>query len=542
METKNQQPVYFFDSQSGATYLHETELPAKRNHLYLVMNRGKLNFGSFSMNSKKRVKDSDILNIQGHFIPYKNSFTNLIYNTEAKEEKRIFFWIGDAPGMGDVESLFYDEIPESLIFKGKPESVGHFRIFVFQRVVGYEIIYFDGDDFYSLFTEDPALIPAKVVMLARKFSLPLNHDLKVLSEIEFSLSAVTEASEMGDEAEGSELAGVAGGSEKEIDIRRVADDAPCFFLPDYFPVKKRYSNISRNKQVKSIKNIIRLWNRNLNIILVLLLAVLVVNIAAHIYLKKDNGFFSKQFDTVNMKMEMSEDIRFRLNNTREKLASYPDHMQYLKTVSEAMGPEAVLIAYSLREGKITMEGYCADSLALLSQLRKSSNFKDVKFKTAVTKNAHSKRERFEIEIILSDVSPTGQDTDEKKPAVKVTSTAKEKSQAVPAKIGKEPVPAKKENLAKSVPVKKKVVPSKKKHSGKYPPGKKKPLPVTPKGKKKTALMKDSARHIASDTDPANQRLLEIQRPFLETIFGIPLPCVAGNPSRVAGVAGRRYNG
>ncbi|MCP4150045.1 MAG: hypothetical protein GY757_20025, partial [bacterium] len=155
--------VYFFNSENGEIYRTQEELPKKKSHLYLVINRENLYFGSFPIDTKKRLKDTDILNIQGHFIPYKDQFTNIIYNTDRKGtlEKRFFFWIGPPLAGNEVESYFYDEIPESLIFKGDPEEIKNYTLFVFTRAGGYEIIYFNGEDFYSLFEKELPAIQEK---------------------------------------------------------------------------------------------------------------------------------------------------------------------------------------------------------------------------------------------------------------------------------------------------------------------------------------------------------------------------------------------
>ena len=52
------------------------------------------------------------------------------------------------------------------------------------------------------------------------------------------------------------------------------------------------------------------------------------------------------------------------------------------------------------EGKILIEGYSPDSLGILTALRKTNQFQDVRFKTTVTKNVQSQKEKFEIEILL----------------------------------------------------------------------------------------------------------------------------------------------
>lgn len=287
-----------------------------------------------------------------------------------------------------MESYFYDEIPESLVFKGDPAAVSNYNIFVFKRITGYEIIYFDEKSFYSIFEKEVSRLPEGVVLLARKFSLPLKEEgrTRVLSEVRL---------DMGDyETEGYRL---------DVDLIGDSENG-CFFLPDVVPVRKQFSNISQNKQVKSVRDMMRLWDRNLNIIILCLLLLLVVNGVFYFYLKKDNSGFRDKFTTVSDIMDGSELLEFRLNKLKTRLAGYPDHMLYLQTIAKAAAVDenTMLIDYTLGDGQVTIEGYSGDSLAFLSRLRDSKQFKEVKFKTTVTKNAYSSREKFEIEIRLKD--------------------------------------------------------------------------------------------------------------------------------------------
>jgi hypothetical protein len=75
-------------------------------------------------------------------------------------------------------------------------------------------------------------------------------------------------------------------------------------------------------------------------------------------------------------------------------------MRYLKTIAQCLDENSVLIGYSLGDGRILIEGYSPDSLGVLTALRKSNQFQDVRFKTTVTKNVYSQKEKFEIEILL----------------------------------------------------------------------------------------------------------------------------------------------
>lgn len=373
--------MYFFDAATGAVYRPGEKLPAKKGRLYLVIGRDQLYFRNFSIKSGKRVKDTDMLNLQGHFIPFKEPYLNLIYTMEKKEEKKFFFWVGDA--VVDVESAFYDEIPESLIFKGDPAAVKKYGLFVFQRLNGYEIIHFDGEEFYSLFHKEREHILEALIALVRKFSL--RGRVKVLTEV--SIPAGPEG---------------AGAYALDIDLMRSSREnngGGYFFLPAHYPVKKKYSNISRDKQLKNIKNMIRQWSRNLNIILFLLLVVVLVNAAGLVYLKKDNRDLQERFAAIQDTVDASDALEFRFNRIREKAAAYPDHLLYLDTVAQALGEDGVLLTYTLEEGHIVIEGFSVNSIEILEQLRKSNHFKNVQFKSTVTKNVHNQREKFEIEMV-----------------------------------------------------------------------------------------------------------------------------------------------
>jgi hypothetical protein len=371
------QSLYWFDATSGEIFLSHDQLPRKKSHLYLVVNREKLFFNSFSMHSKKRVKDNHILSIQGHFIPFERDYTNIIYGTESNEEKRFLSWAG--PLTVKVESYFYDEIPESLLFKGDPGALNNFNIFVFQRLAGYEIIYFNGSDFYSLFEKEAESIVEAIILLARKFSI--KDELTIYSD-----TYISDQEQLPEHLNAR--------------IHQAAESDRWFFMPDYFPVKKRFSNISQNKQLKSIKNIMKQWNRNLILIASLLLLVVLVNGAGFVMLKKENSAFKERFNAIEHMDSRAEMIRFRLNKIKNRVQQYPDHMRYLNTVSDVMDIDSTFIAYSLGEGQILLEGYSTHSLGLLTRLRKSGEFKEVRFKTTVTKNVHSQREKFEIEILL----------------------------------------------------------------------------------------------------------------------------------------------
>lgn len=391
MMNETTQSVYFFNPVTGDIYPSEQDLPAKKSRLYLVINREQLFFHMFAVDSRKRMKDSHILNIQRHFIPFNDQFLNIIYSSEKQREKKYFSWVGRSPeSMINVESYFYDEVPESLLFKGDPAAARHYRFFVFKRISGFEIIYYNGADFYSLFEKDQAHIWTHIITLIRKFPPTDTDKIKVLTEVDpgpLEPSASGEGSTYG---------------HYDISVDLINDKSRYFFLPDYSPVKKKFSNISENKQLKSIKTIIRRWNRYLNIIIFLLLLMVLILAAGFVFLKKDNEHFKEQFTGVQQILSASEQVEFRLNRIKQKIAAYPDHLLFLETIADCLGDDSMLIGYALEKGKILIEGYSGNSLELLDRLRKSGLFREVKFSSTVTKNVDSQREKFEIEILLEE--------------------------------------------------------------------------------------------------------------------------------------------
>jgi hypothetical protein len=385
--------VYWFNSSSGEIYLSEDQLPQNKRKLYLVVNRENLYFGCFSLHSKKRVKDSNIMNIQGHFIPFKSDFMNFIYSAEKQKQpdKHFYFWVGPLTSGLNTASFFYDEIPESLMFKGDPGTVRNYNLFVFQRVSGYEIIYFNGEsgDFYSIFEKEAGQIAEKIALLMRKFAGGRQKKIKILTECDIPFIHQLRSE---------------GHYTFDVDLIK-GEDNRTFFFPDFFPVKKKFSNLSQSKQIKSIRKIIRQWSRNLSIIILLLLLVILFNVWGFLQLKKDSVHLKKNFKEVGKLLDAVDMTEFRLNKINAKISRYPDHMLYIKTIALCLDENSVLIGYSLGDGRILIEGYSPDSLGVLTALRKSNQFQDVRFKTTVTKNVHSQKEKFEIEILLEPLDP-----------------------------------------------------------------------------------------------------------------------------------------
>jgi len=375
--------MYWYNAQNGEIYLTNEHLPQKRGNLYLVIGRDRLFFKSFSLNTKRRLKNNDILNIQGHFIPFgKKEYLNIIYGTEKNTEKRFLSWIGQPTNEKGIDSYFYDEIPETLLFMGNPEKTNEYDFFIFPRRQGYEVIYLNAEnhDFYSVFTKELSGINDKLLGLMRKF--PQNREARILTAVEIpGIQSLKRTRDF------------------QLDYLN-HNKEHYFFLPDYFPLKKKFSNAALNQRLMSIKNILGRWNRSMNIFILLLVFVLFVNIVAYFYLKNDHSELKEKFDNVSRLVGETENLEFQLGKIKTHLQRYPDHLLFLKTICFSLDPTSTLLTYTMEDKKIVIDGFSADSLQLLEQLRKSGRFKEVKFNSTVTKNVYSQKEKFQIEIEL----------------------------------------------------------------------------------------------------------------------------------------------
>jgi hypothetical protein len=369
----SQQPAYFLNLDNGDVFLTENEIPKRRGQLYMVVNRQQLSFHSFSVKSKKKIKDNQLVNIQRNFVPFQEPFLNIIFGIDTKQEKQFFFWIGNFSV--ETERFYYDEVPETLVFKGDPQSLKHYDIFVFQRISGFEIIYLQNNDFFTIFETESGNISEQILFLSRKFSRP--NGLEVCSEVEISSPPSC------------------------CQVHSLENKGKLFYLPDYFPLRKRFSNISRSKQVRNVRNIVQSLDRSLTLVAVLLLVFLLACGGFYFYLQKDQTRYREKFSQLMQLQSDSERVEFGLNRIRRKIAGYPDHMRYLKTVCEALDQESFLTSYTLEGETITLEGFSRNSLDLLARLRKSKDFKEVTFKSTVRKNIYSQKEKFDIEIIIA---------------------------------------------------------------------------------------------------------------------------------------------
>ncbi len=366
------QSAYFLNLDNGEIFLSEEDIPRRRGQLYMVINRQKLSFHSFTVKSKKKMKDSQLVAIQSNFVPYKDAFLNIIFGIDTKNEKRIFFWVGNFSV--ETERFYYDEVPETLVFKGDPQNLKHYDIFVFKRISGFEIIYLHNNDFFTVFERDIEQIGEQILFLSRKFSRPSG--LEVCSEIEIP------------------------GTLYCCQVHPLETGGKLFYLPDYFPLKKRFSNISRSKQVRNVRNIVQSLDRSLTVVGILLLLFILICGGLYYYLYKDGASIAKKYNELDGLNVRSSTMEFQLNRLRQKISSYPDHMRFLKIVCESLDQESFLTSYTLEGDTVTLEGFSRNSLDLLGRLRKSNLFKEVKFKSTVRKNIYSQKEKFDIEIIL----------------------------------------------------------------------------------------------------------------------------------------------
>ena len=102
-----------------------------------------------------------------------------------------------------------------------------------------------------MFEKDESKVDESVITLVRKFSK--GGKIKILSDIDIQNL----------------------NRDYEVDL---IEDNKFYFLPDHFSFKKRFSNISKDKRVKNIKDMIKYWQRNLNIMIVILSLLIIMNV------------------------------------------------------------------------------------------------------------------------------------------------------------------------------------------------------------------------------------------------------------------------
>jgi hypothetical protein len=365
-------PFYFFNIIKGKIILSGSDLPKRKASIYMVIKRENLFFNDLLIKTKKKIKSNDILEIQKNHIPFKNNFLNLIYCCKKKKASRFFYWVGRV--LIEKENLVYDEIPESFIFKGDPQKVKNYNLFLFKRISGFEIIYFDGEIFYSAFEKDLLKVHEKINLLARKFSS--RGKIKILSEIELN------------------------GIVENYNFDLIDDKERNIFLPSYFNITKIFSNTSRDKDNSSLFNLVKLAGKFSNFFLVANLLILILLVLFNLYLKNDRKLFNEKFAGINEVLGKANLIEFKLNNFRKQISLYPDHLLYLKIISDSIDADSLLNEISINRNKIILKGFSKNSLLLLNNIGNNKYFKKVKFKNPVTKGVYSKKERFVIEIEL----------------------------------------------------------------------------------------------------------------------------------------------
>ena len=348
-----------------------SQIGRKRTQLFLILNRAELFFNEINIEGKKRIKSSEIQAIQKNFTPVTAPSANVIYRMNGREGQRYLFWMGNIDVAEDT--VFYDEIPETLLFKGDPARLGDYRVFVFRRIAGFEIIYSDGLHFYSYFEGVEDRVPERVVAVTRKFGL--REDIPVLSDIDLPANG-------------------------RLRVDLLAGDQPLYIVTNHLPIQKIFSNISRDKKLSNIKRIVRSVHTYMNILLGLLVLVLAAQILNQVLLQKDKNLFSDKWRQINRVVEDSDQVEMALQEIKKKVRAYPDHSGYLKAIHEAMDDDSFLLSYALIEDRINLEGYARDSLAILARLEGQPFFTRVGFKSPVKKNIYSQTERFYIEIVL----------------------------------------------------------------------------------------------------------------------------------------------
>jgi len=373
MNENNPRPYYFFNIIKGEVIPPGNEPPGRKASIYMVIRRENLLFKDLTIKTKKKLKINDILNIQKAYVPFSNDFLNLIYRSKKKKISRFFYWVGHRLTI-EKEDLAYDEVPESFIFKGDPQQIKNYNLFLFKRSTGYEIIYFNGEIFYSTFEKKEQKILEKIYLTSRKF--PGEGKIKIFSEID--LTGIDE--------------------NYSFDLINDDDKDKYIFLPAYFQFDKVFSNISRDKYQENLKSMATLAERFSIFFLIATLLVFILLMLFNFYLKRDNEFYKEKFSDINKVLNAVNLIEYKLINLKEKISSYPDYLMIFKIVNDTIDKNSYLTRFSINKNKVILRGFSNNSLLLLNKLRKSRHIKKIEFKNPVTKDVYSKKERFVIEM------------------------------------------------------------------------------------------------------------------------------------------------
>jgi len=363
--------LFFFNAATGEITDAAASPGQRKAQLFLILNRADLFFNEVTLEGKQKVKTSDILAIQKNTLPAAHAAANIIYKWSGKSAQRFLFWAGNVDV--DEETLFYDEVPETLLFKGEPGRLPNYRIFVFRRLAGFEIIYYDGTRLYSFFETDETRITERVVALARRFGL--HEAIPVLSDIALAASG-------------------------RLQVDLLPADARYFLLTEVVPLQKAFSNISQDKKLKNIRRLVRRTNTYLNVFLLVLALLLAAQVVLQVSLQRDARRFRDRWNRINAVVETSDRIEREVAEIEKRVGEYPDHSGFLNAIHQALDNDSFLLSFSLLDDRINLEGYARDSLAVLSRLERNPLFERVSFKSPVKKNIYSQTERFYIEILL----------------------------------------------------------------------------------------------------------------------------------------------
>ena len=368
----NQEEYFFFNPSNGSLILDKGQTANRLSTLLLVLNRKQLLFHELYLETKKQPNLQQVLSIQSNFLPFeRENFLNIIYQHKDKNKKSYFSWFCQLSS--EEKGRVFDEIPESLLFKGDPKLMGNYNIFVFRRVSGFEIIYFNHGKFFSLFESDQSQILEMIISLKRRFLK--QEKPRILSDVDFDLN----------------------GERMEVD--HISEDARYYLLSDHSNLTKFFSNITQDKQARGLNEIIRKTNKFFKFFLGFFSVTAILNLIFFVYLKVNHSDSLERFTEVQNLLDQTEKVELRILKIKNYIARYPDHLLWLEKISDSLDPESQILEYSLNQNRILIKGLSSNSLELLKSIRDNDCFQEVGFKSPVNKNIYSKKERFEINII-----------------------------------------------------------------------------------------------------------------------------------------------
>ena len=338
----------------------------------LVISRGSLSFTTFSVKTRHRMNTASLLKLQSSFIPFPDAPVNMIYEIATRGRRDFLSWtsadsISDALGAREL-------LPESLVFHCRPRDLDQYKLFVFRRDPGFEVIFWESPRFYSLHAETEAEIPACLLSLIRHCGI--GDCPRILSDVVFPVPR------------------------KEIRIDRTSPEWGYLFLPRHARLKRRYSRFAESLRVREQRGRTKSWILGLNLLAILLAVGVLFELAL---LRESNLDFRRMNaayeETVKIRRELAE-TDAALRKAKIRLGEYPDHLRCLHAVCAAMDPKAFVTEYALKRGKLELNGYTPDSLQLVKRLRRVPGFSEVQLRNQVVRNSKAGREKFQIEITL----------------------------------------------------------------------------------------------------------------------------------------------